>query len=541
MESGHAHGILRPAAIADYSFRPSTIEHDCFSILDFKPRSSEEACPGARVSEIGPMTWAAVLFWIIIVTGFLMRGPLLLLYAFFAFGAFGSLALIPPDAVGGLNLSAQSFGALFLVAKILLAKGNPGRAIQAALDPTWLGLLFLFLAYGIFSAYLMPQLFEHVVQVIPISVVGPAPIPLKPTAANLTQPAYMTLSVGATLAFALAGADANFRRHYLRAMLFAGIVLVVTGVADMVTSSLGVGDLLQPFRNVSELPSIDDYILDTKRVVGLMPEASSYGGTCVDAVVGLALLRPCFPRILRNWVVPATIVGLLVIAGLSTSSTAYVGLVVFAMTFAANWLRRSLDPRALNPSGLFTEAFVVTAAALIVLVVVMLEPTILDPVSSMIDTMVFHKVDSGSYVERTMWTRTGLDAFFATHGIGVGLGSERTSNWYVAILSNTGIVGATLLACFIVQVFLHRCRGDAAAVEFMAALKFSLLPAAVMIGLAGTTPDFGPGPGSKLGLILGLASIQRLPDRRLRQRQTPASLRVGNRISARKVPESSNA
>ncbi len=421
-----------------------------------------------------------------------MRGPWLL-YAFFVFGAFGTLNMIPHEAVGGLNLSAQTFCALFLIAKILLAKGNPGRAMAAALDPARLGVLFIFLAYGFLSAYVMPRLFAHLVEVIPIAVTLPWAVPLEPTAANFTQPRTMALSVGMTLAFTLVGGSANFRDHYLQALLLGGLVLIATGLVDMTMASLGLADLLEPFRNVSGNPLVDDHMLGAKRVVGLMPEASSYGGVCCEAAVGLTFLRPCFHNRLRDLVVPPTILGLIAMAMLSTSSTAYVGLIIFAVIFAMNWLRRFLAPDALGRDALKWEGLFVFAAALALLVVVTLAPAVLDPAYAMIDEVIFQKSESGSYVERTMWTRVGLDAFFATDGIGVGLGSARTSNWYVAILANTGVIGAMLLATFIAQVMLTRSCNDKGAAEFMTALKFSLLPSAVMLALAGTTPDFGAG------------------------------------------------
>lgn len=62
-----------------------------------------------------------------------------------------------------------------------------------------------------------------------------------------------------------------------------------------------------------------------------------------------------------------------------------------------------------------------------------------DALSNMVDTVVFQKTSSESYIERSGWTRYGWKAFLATEGWGVGLGSARTSNWYVSILSNTGL------------------------------------------------------------------------------------------------------
>jgi hypothetical protein len=202
--------------------------------------------------------------------------------------------MVPGDMVHGVNLLPQSVCAVFLVGKILLSKGQIRRALNAALDPAKLGLLFLFLAYGLLSAYAMPRLFAHSVEVIPVSASAPWPVALEPTVANITQPAYLALSSGIALAFTLAGGRTNFQRYYLLALLFAGIVSIVTGLMDLVSWTAGLADLLEPFRNASYALLIDVGAFGGKRVVGLMPEASAYGPACVGAAASLAFLRPFF-------------------------------------------------------------------------------------------------------------------------------------------------------------------------------------------------------------------------------------------------------
>jgi hypothetical protein len=138
-------------------------------------------------------------------------------------------------------------------------------------------------------------------------------------------------------------------------------------------------------------------------------------------------------------------------------------------------------------------------------------PGLLDPVFERVDAVVFQKSESESYAERRMWNQMGMDAFFATDGLGVGLGSARSSNWFVAILSNTGVIGGALLASFIARVFLQRGPSEPRAAELVAALKLSLLPGFVMAGLTGLSPDFGVANGATFGLITSLASATRLP------------------------------
>ena len=451
------------------------------------------------------MTWPGIAFWILIAGGVIQR--LMLLYVFTAAGAFTTLQMVPSDVVGGVNLLPQSICALCLIGKILLRKGHMIRAFEAALDPTKFGLLFLFLLYGFLSAYLMPRLFAGSVEVIPVAYELPWPVSLQPTTANITQSAYLALTIFTALAFSVVAARSDFQHHYLQAMLFGGVLLLATGLLDLATATLGLADLLSPFRNASYRLLIDADVLGSKRIVGFMPEASAYGFSCVAAAASLAFLRPFFAASrLRTKLVPAAAISLILMAAFSTSSTAYFGLGVSGVVFAFSWLRRFLDPHAYDRDGLKWEAAAMIAPACVFLFVSVISPRLLDPIYAMLNELVFQKAQSDSYIERTMWTKVGMDAFFATNGIGVGLGSARTSNWCVAVLSNTGVVGAILITLFIGRTFLARCHGDARARAFVSALKFSLLPVFAMQVLSGGVPDFGVATGAIFGMIVGILS-----------------------------------
>jgi len=354
----------------------------------------------------------------------------------------------------------------------------------------------------------MPRLFSHSIEVFPISSTVNWPTPLQPSTSNFTQSAYMAVSVGMALAFTTVGANPDLRRHYLQSMLFGGILLIATGLVDLMTATLGIADLLEPFRTANYVLFVDDNVLGAKRVVGLMSEASAYGGPCVIMASMLTFLRPCFPKGLRAWPVPATILGLLLMGMLSTSSTAYVGTAVFAVAFAANWIRRFLDKSAPAREDIKAEALVVGGGALVFLFLITVTPSALDSLFNMINELIFHKVGTDSYLMRTMWTKVALNSFFTTGGLGVGVGSARTSNWYVSIISNTGIIGATLLSVFIINLFLRKVKSDAYTSEFVTGLKYSLLPWFAMAGLAGTTPDITAGVGAVFGLITAAHATQ---------------------------------
>ena len=181
------------------------------------------------------------------------------------------------------------------------------RAVNTLFDPVKLGFLFLFLAYGLVLAYVMPRLFAHSVKVIPITATVDWPVALQPSSGNITQSAYLALSVGVSLAFALAAIRPEFLRHYLLALLFGGITLILTGLMDLVLTNAGLESLLEPFRNATYTLHVDVKTSSGKRVVGLMPEASAFGPLCVANAASLAFLRPLFNGRIRDLIVPAAV------------------------------------------------------------------------------------------------------------------------------------------------------------------------------------------------------------------------------------------
>jgi hypothetical protein len=479
------------------------------------------------------MTWPAVVVWISFFAGMVQRSPLFLLYLFFGLGAFGSLNLLGEG--GSVNVLPQAGCAIFLVCKILLSKGQLSRAVDMAIDPSKLGLFSAFTCYGLFTAYVMPRFFAHMVQVNDLNSVIPWPILLAPSTSNLSQSVYLASSLGIALVFSLSGQNASFRRHYLQASLVGGLLLIATGLADMTLAAAGLEELLKPFRTANYSLLTDQVIMGSKRVVGLMPEPSSYGPPCLLAAASLTFLRPCFEnKVLRDYLVPLTVAGLLAMAWLSASSTAYLGLAAFAAVFGVNWLRRTLSTDTPAQDGLKWEAIIVLAAALACLGAASLVPHAMDYIYDKLDVIIFKKSESSSYAERTEWTRVAMQAFFATDGLGVGLGSARTSNWFVAVLSNTGIFGTALLVCFILRLLFQRCRSaDPRLIEFTTALKYSLLPWFVVSAASWPTADFGVGVASTLGLIASLTGTSRISSVR-------SGVTVAQQIRARSRPRSTH-
>jgi hypothetical protein len=457
------------------------------------------------------MTWPGIVALALIAVCLVPRSPLPLLYLSFMLSTVTTLSINPSE--GGTNILPGSICAACLVCKIVLVPERLTKAVNAAVEPAKLSILFVFLTYALFTAYVLPRLFARMVEVVPINAESNWPVALTPISANYSQSAYLALSAGVVLALFLKGESRSFRCHFVKAVLVGGLSLIAAGIADFALTSSGHSDLLEPFRNAKYALLTDVSIAGDKRIVGLMPEASAYGSACVISVAVLAFLRPCLEnRWLRDFFAPLVIAGLVTMAAGSLSSTAYGGLGIFAAVYAANWTRRALDGDAPARSGLKWEAIVAVTALVLILVVLALASDLMTPVYERLDALIFRKAETSSFEDRARFTKTAMDAFFATHGLGVGLGSVMTSNWFVGILSSTGFFGAALLFGFILRLYILRCTSpDPRTKEFAMALKFALVPYFAMMAVAGSTPDFGFIAASMMGLLASLTSTEKKP------------------------------
>jgi hypothetical protein len=357
------------------------------------------------------------------------------------------------------------------------------------------------------------------IEVVPVSAFRFGTDILKPGAGNITQSGYMTLSYATTLAFTVIGQTEAARTHYRRAVLWGAAALIATGLVDLITFALNIGAVLEPFRTASYALLTDVEAEGAKRVVGLMPEASSYGAACVGVAAALVFNRPLYRPGNEQRLTMAAAGGLVLMTMLSTSSTAYVGLAVFGLVYSLDLLVRMLDAGHSRRDRIGLEISLIILAAFAVFATFVIKPAVFDPVVAMVDKMVFQKSSSASYVERSLWNRVGWHAFLDSGGLGVGLGSIRVSNWGISILGSTGIIGGLMMFGFIVQHLVAVPRdASRSAILFATVTKLALAPVLVMYQLSGTIPDIGLAAAAALGMI---AATHAPPSRR---RPAPPSL-----------------
>jgi hypothetical protein len=82
-----------------------------------------------------------------------------------------------------------------------------------------------------------------------------------------------------------------------------------------------------------------------------------------------------------------------------------------------------------------------------------------DTVRSYVDLLVLSKSSSTSGIERSSWNAVAVQNFIDSLGLGVGLGTVRTSSLPVALISNVGVPGTVLYVLFFASALLRR-RGN---------------------------------------------------------------------------------
>jgi hypothetical protein len=107
-----------------------------------------------------------------------------------------------------------------------------------------------------------------------------------------------------------------------------------------------------------------------------------------------------------------------------------------------------------------------------------------------VDTLILSKAETSSGVQRSYWNALALQNFFDSWGLGVGLGTNRTSSFPLAILSNVGVPGAVFYSLFIATVFGVR-RGEPRSYpsDVRAAARIACLSLLTGAIIAGPTVD----------------------------------------------------
>lgn len=358
----------------------------------------------------------------------------------------GSAAILLP-ALGGSSIPPGQFALLFVFLRIIAPKGGLYGYFPAAFRAnSW---LLCFCLYGIAMAYIGPRLFAGSINVFPMR---PDPAlglfyrtPLQPTSQNLTAGIYMFGTLLMALAAYVFARRAGAGRTLVSATVFGGWFFILSALADILTRGTPFEEIFAIFRNgdyVQLSVEMDGFI----RIRGFMPEASSYAGASFVFFVANAEL---WYRSIRTRQTGFIAIVLALVLILSTSSTAYVSLAAYFVLF----LLRALLLPGLVPKGKLAGLGLAALSAMVVVAIAMaVMPEIPDAIYQLIVSMTVDKSTSTSGQQRLFWALQGLQAFQASHGLGIGPGSFRSSSMLTAIIGSMGIIGIASFAFYLLSV-----------------------------------------------------------------------------------------
>ncbi|MBS0240401.1 MAG: hypothetical protein JSR89_18465 [Proteobacteria bacterium] len=356
----------------------------------------------------------------------------------------GLLASLPfgSTAIGTIGNSTPLLFTIFEIMLVVLIAVRPAalRSLVFVVKEHWSSWVVIALGvYVVGCAVFMPRLFAGRVAVPGVVGGYSADVLLQPVPGNFNQASYFAM--GMLTFFALSVYLLNLhnltfvRRGFFA---FAGINAAL-GIFDLLGKVAGVSDILSPIRTAAYTMHTDSSVAGFWRIAGGHTEAAAFAGSALaSAAFCLSYWRSTGSR-LALWLMLA--LGALLV--LSTSSTAYGSIAILSVFLGAAIICSSVENGLRKRDAALVG--IAAACAIIILFVAVINPSIFGSFFDLIYGSIFEKAGSSSGVERAYWNSRSLDAFVATYGLGIGIGSSRASSWVVAVLSQLGVVGFALI------------------------------------------------------------------------------------------------
>jgi hypothetical protein len=318
------------------------------------------------------------------------------------------------------------------------------QSLSAGTPGFWFALLIV---YGVMSAFFTPRLLSGITQIVPLGSTifadTGSSVPLVPVSSNVTQSIYM---VGNLICFGMTVAVTSTYHGFnavLGGLLGYCMASIFFALLDIGTFATGSQYLLGFMRNAQYTLHTEDQIAGVKRIVGSFTEASSFARSTLGV---FAFCGTLWLAGRRRLVTGSMAMVSLVLLVLSTSSTGLAGAPVMVLVLYATAL--SLAGRQKFHGFTTTAVMVVPLVLVAVGLWITIDPFMSKLVYNYADIVVLGKSTSNSGIERNSWNVVALQNFFDSFGLGVGLGTVRTSSFLMALLANVGLPGTVFYAAF---------------------------------------------------------------------------------------------
>jgi len=346
-------------------------------------------------------------------------------------------------ALGHASIPPAMLSLAFLALQVIRSKTWRGPEMGlAATKNAW---LILYCLYCAVTASVLPRMFSGLINLVPMGQSGLGFVPLHVTAQNTTQAVYLLGTGFGAVCATLFSTGRNSPKAIIMTLVVVTWLHALTGVLDLVFNAAHIRGAFD-FARTGAYAQLDQGVGGFHRISGLCSEPSVYATTGSTYFVFMCelWLRGISPKQTG----PAALIMVILLA-LSTSSTAYIVIVCYCAILLARTVivRGSISFRH---AGLILG--LVVAGLMIALTLMLLNPHLANQVATTLADLTIGKTQSQSGIERGLLAKQGLDAMVFTHGLGVGVGSFRSSSLFTAVLGSVGPAGLIVLLGYCAQV-----------------------------------------------------------------------------------------
>ncbi|ACA60192.1 O-antigen ligase family protein [Candidatus Desulforudis audaxviator] len=417
-----------------------------------------------------------ILGYILIPIGlfFLIWRPLYLFYLAVFFIPFSASSVLNFDSISFGLQPSQYFGILWMTSGFMSLLIRPKLTIPKEVKSS----LALILLFGFFigASLLMPAIIAGNVEA-PGAQGYPGTAPVEFSAFNVTQFLYVAYGILLSVNTAIRVRDNQTAVKAARVYVLSGLFVATWAILQYFCYYAGVAYPSALFNNSASSyalgynQELSEFGLRRLTSVAVEPSAlARYLLTCV-ALVSVMLVRK---KSLFRWrlMQPAALVFFIMVLLLSTSTTAYVGLILL---FALLLLVNVRTPTVWSKLALWLGGLL-----LMVLALVTAFPNFLD----VLTVLTKGKLQTFSGQERLAVILEAFKLFEQFPILGVGWGSTAADSLIVKLLSNAGILGSSMFFAFIVSILRTALRAanaepqalhNALLVSFVTALCLTLL------------------------------------------------------------------
>lgn len=400
------------------------------------------------IEPIGIATFLIGLFCLAVGNGVLV--PAVALASLFG----ASAALL----IGAANIQPGHVMLGFLLLSVMSRRQDTAdmlRTFRPGEPGFWFACLTL---YGVVSAFLLPRVLAGTTQIVALGSSSydetGSTIPLVPVSSNLTQSVYLTANL---LIFAATAGIAARREGFLTVL--AGLMAYSIGntffaFLDLATYHTGTQDVLSFMRNARYTLHTETEVAGMKRIVGSFTEAAAFARTTLGVIGFTGTLWLCGYRPAVTGTL-AVISLVLLVASTSTAGLAGTPAILCILFATALFGGRTVFGSRTRAFALVFAPPLVIASALFILLNAEASSTVHD----YLDMVILQKGHSDSGIERSFWNRIAFQNFIDTGGLGVGLGTARTSSFALALLATVGLPGTVFYGLFFMGALLRR-RGE---------------------------------------------------------------------------------